>query len=124
MTKDHMGHDPLGGDMKGVDSFKNHVQTLRTGFPDVIVTIDDIGSSGDEVFVRWTARATHKGLLAGIPATNKQCTVAGVTLNRFAEGKLAEQWYEWDTLGWLAQLGLMPSFDKLIEQQRGAQARP
>ncbi len=124
MTKDSAAHDPLGGDMSGIDSFKNHVQALRTGFPDLTVTIDDIRAAGDEVFVRWTVRGTHKGSLAGIPATNKQGTVVGVTVNRFAaDGKLAEQWYEWDTLGWLAQLGLMPGLDKLIAQQKAAQPR-
>ncbi len=120
LTKDTVGHDPLGGDMSGIDSFKNHVQALRTGFPDLTVTIDDIGASGDEVFLRWTVRGTHTGSLAGIPATNKQATVVGMTLNRFAEGKLAEQWYEWDTLGWLAQLGLLPRLDKLIAERQAA----
>jgi predicted ester cyclase len=61
------------------------------------------------VVERWTAHATHRGEFMGIPATNKQVTVAGIDIYRYADGKRVETWREWDTLGLMQQLGRVPS---------------
>lgn len=58
---------------------------------------------------RWTARGTHKGALMGIPPTGKQVTVTGITINRIANGKFAEDWSNYDLLGMLQQLGVIPT---------------
>ncbi len=45
----------------------------------------------------------------GIPPTGRQVTVAGIDINRFAEGKSVEHWLNMDTLGMLQQLGVIPA---------------
>ena len=35
-------------------------------------------------------------------------TVTGITLDRIADGKIAEFWNEWDGLGLMQQLGVIP----------------
>jgi predicted ester cyclase len=44
----------------------------------------------------------------GIPPTGKQVTVGGITISRLKDGKVIEEWTNWDTLGLLQQLGVIP----------------
>jgi predicted ester cyclase len=44
----------------------------------------------------------------GIPPTGKQVTVSGITISRLKDGKIVEEWSNWDTLGMLRQLGVVP----------------
>jgi predicted ester cyclase len=81
---------------------------LDTAFPDLHFTIEDQIAEGDKVVNRVTARGTHLGDFRGIPPTGKQVTVAGITIDRIAGGKLVESWTSWDFLGILQQLGVVP----------------
>jgi predicted ester cyclase len=66
-------------------------------------------AKGDKVVTRWTARGTHKGGLQGIPPTGKQLTVTGIVIERLSNGKRVEGWSNFDALGMLQQLGVIPS---------------
>ena len=66
-------------------------------------------ADGEYVATRWTATGTHKGDLFGIAPTGKQSTVTGITIDHWVDGKVAEAWVNWDTLGLLQQIGAVPS---------------
>jgi steroid delta-isomerase-like uncharacterized protein len=104
-------HDPNvpGGKFTGPQGYKQFVETYRNAIPDVRMTIDDQVAEGDKVVTRWTATGTHKGELMGIKATNKRATVTGIVIDRFQNGKLVESWGNYDMLGMLQQLGVVPS---------------
>ncbi len=75
------------------------------------VTIHDMVAEGDRVAVRWSFSATHTGELPGnppLPATGKQIDVNAIAFHRVAGGKLAETWGNFDTMGLLQQLGIIP----------------
>jgi len=55
------------------------------------------------------AEGTQQGELLGIPPTGKHLRFGGMSIFRLAEGKIAEQWEEWDKLDLMRQLGAMPS---------------
>ncbi len=61
---------------------------------------------------RWSCRGTHKGDLSGIAPTGKQFTISGISIARFASGKMVEGWINWDALGLLQQLGVVPELAK------------
>jgi predicted ester cyclase len=44
----------------------------------------------------------------GVPATGARIAVEAITIFRFAEGKIAEEWTVWDALGLLQQVGATP----------------
>ena len=44
----------------------------------------------------------------GIAPTNKQVTYTGMNIFRIAAGKLVEEWFNWDALGFMQQLGAVP----------------
>ena len=78
-------------------------------FPDLHTWSEGMVAEGDEVAVRWMAEGTQQGELLGIPPTGKQARFSGMSIFRLAEGKIAEQWEEWDKLDLMRQLGVMPS---------------
>ena len=107
---DAIGHDPaLPEPVKGPEGLKEAARGYRAAFPDLEMTINQTVAEGDLVAIRWTAQGTHKGDLFGIAPTGKQATVTGITIDRYAGGKIAESWTNWDTLGLLQQLGAVPS---------------
>ena len=103
-------HDPaLPEPVIGPDGIKQLVAGYRTAFPDVRITIDDQIEESDKVVTRWTARGTHKGDLWGMSATGNEVTVTGMSIDRFEGGQIAESWTNWDTLGMMQQLGVVPT---------------
>jgi len=47
--------------------------------------------------------------MMGIPATGRPTTVTGMVLNRLAAGKITEGWGNFDALGMMQQLGVIPT---------------
>ena len=102
-------NDPEAG--QGADGFKQLVTMFRTAFPDAHLTIDDMIAEGDQVVVRWTARGTNKGDLKGVTPTGKQVTVTGTDVHRIVGGKIVETGGNWDTMGMMQQLGVIPPME-------------
>jgi steroid delta-isomerase-like uncharacterized protein len=104
-------YDPSvpGGKFSGPAGMKQFVQIYRGAFPDLRLTVNDQIAEGDQVSTRWTATGTHKGELMGIAPTNKVGTITGVDIERYQNGKVVEGWANYDMLGLLQQLGVVPS---------------
>ncbi|MCK4559339.1 MAG: ester cyclase [Calditrichia bacterium] len=108
--------DPVWlGEVHGPEAFKQYVTVTFTGFPDTRFTILDIIAEGDKIGVRWTWSGTHQGDFVGIPPTGKQIMITGITIHRFANGKLVESCFSYDMLGMLGQLGIVPPPGGLME---------
>jgi len=105
---DFVNHDPNDPEVTNLESYKGFVAAILTGFPDFHVTTNDLIVEGDKVAVRWIITATHQGEFAGIPATGIEATWTGMTIWRFADGKIVEGWWMKDVLGLLQQLGVIP----------------
>ena len=101
-------HDPanpgLGPGPKGQ---KELLAKYTSAFPDTRFTIDSVIAEGDMVALRWSVRGTHQGELEGIAATKRQVSLTGILMAQIANGKIAETWTNWDTLGMLQQLGVV-----------------
>ena len=54
----------------------------------------------------------------GIPPTGNRTGVSGITISRVSEGKLAEDWNIWDTLGLMRQLGVVTDSGESTERGR------
>jgi steroid delta-isomerase-like uncharacterized protein len=106
-------HDPSTPDVgRGPESEKLRATLYRTAFPDLRLTIEDLIAEGETVMARWSCRGTHKGALGGIAPTGKQFTISGISIARFASGKMVEGWINWDALGLMQQLGVVPELAK------------
>ena len=92
----------------GPEGFKQFATTYHNAFPEAYFTIEDVIAEGDTVALRWTAHGAHKGELLGIPPTGKEVTVSGTTITLLSNGKSVESWGEFDALGMLQQIGVIP----------------
>ena len=102
-------HDDSTPDLgKGPESEKKRVNLYRTAFQDFRLSIEDLLADGENVVARWSCRGVHKGNLNGIAPTGKQFAITGVTICRFDHGKIVEGFVNWDALGLMRQLGVVP----------------
>ncbi len=107
-TADYIDHDPATtSTMRGPEAVKQNATMYRTAFPDLHLNVEETISDGDHVATRWTSTGTHTGDLQGIAPTGKSTTSTGITIARFVDGKIAEEWANWDTLGLMRQLGVV-----------------
>ncbi len=88
--------------------FKQLIAMYRAAYSDVQMIVEDQIAEGDRVVTRWTGRGTHKGELMGIPPTGRHVTVTGIDIERIAGGKVIEAWGEFDAMGMMQQLGVVP----------------
>ena len=100
-------HDPVFPSLtSGAENIKNHIQTCRSGFPDLRFTIDDTIAERNEVVIHWTGAGTHKGQFLGMPPTNKKASVTGTSIFRIEGGKIVEEWASWNLMSMMEQLGI------------------
>jgi steroid delta-isomerase-like uncharacterized protein len=111
-SADWVNHDPSGppgGWPVGLEGATVVAGAYRTAFPDIKITIDDQVAEGDRVVTRWTTRGTNTGSLMGMPATGRPATITGISIERIAGGKIAETWVNFDGMGMMMQLGMIPA---------------
>jgi steroid delta-isomerase-like uncharacterized protein len=105
----YIGHDPSQREpIRGIDGAKANYQQYIDAFAGAQITVDEQIAEGDIVATRWTGRGTHTGEIAGISGTGKDVTVSGITISKLENGKIVEEWTNWDTLGMLVQIGAVP----------------
>ena len=97
------------GGIKGVnlDGWKAIVAECHTAFSDFDVTILTQVAEGDLVATRWQFEATQTGEYLGHPPSGKRATWTGVQIDRFADGKIAESWVDWDKYRLFEALGFL-----------------
>lgn len=66
---------------------------------------------GRRVIVRWSMRGIHGGTFVGVAPTGHEAAIAGITIDRMADAKIAEAWSSYDQLGMLQQLGFLLQSD-------------
>lgn len=108
LTEDFVRHGPdvEGGQITSREAFKGLVSTYREGIPDLDVPIVEIFEFGDRVLTTWRVTGTMTGPALGQPPTGRKLDMSGQHLLRFADGRIAEEWVAYDTLGLVQQLGL------------------
>ena len=110
VAENFVNHDPAAPpDLPpGREGLKALARFYKSAFPDAQITVEDQVAEGDRVVTRYSARGTHEGDFAGMPATGKQVTGTGITIDRIEGGKIVESWNQFDQLGLLQQLGGVP----------------
>lgn len=57
---------------------------------------------------RWTMGGTSRGEFRGLPATGKTFVMTGMTIDKWEGERIVEEWTNYDLLGGLQQLGIIP----------------
>ena len=110
IAEDYVDHSPppFPGLAPGREGVKQAFEIFWTATPGRHEIEDQI-AEGDKVVTRLTAYGRHEGDLPGIPRTGNEMKMTGTVIHRIADGKLAEKWSDKDTLGFLQQVGVLPS---------------
>ncbi len=105
-----VSHDPTfpGGVIEDAIAIKGNIRRGHAAFENWRFEVNGLYEDGDHVISRVTMHGRHVGEFLGIPASGAEVTVTGITINRINNGKIAERWGNWDTLGMLQQLGALP----------------
>ncbi|MGD2067856.1 MAG: ester cyclase [Gemmatimonadota bacterium] len=99
----HGPHMPDGAGDR--ESWRHAIATYRAAFPDSHVTFEELIDAEHTVIGRWRATGTHTGHLPGMEPTGQAISLSGITIYRFADGRIVEAWEELDLLGMWQQLG-------------------
>lgn len=90
----------------GVDVLAGLIGRLRSAFPDLAYTVDDVISAGTTVAMRATATGTQTGQLQSLPPTGKRASWTEMHFLRFDGERIVEHWGVADEFAALQQLGI------------------
>jgi len=93
--------------LRGLESYKQHLTMFYKSFPDSHETIEDIIAEGDKVWIRVKGTGTHTGEYRGLAPTGKKITWEAVDIWRIVDGKVVELWYAVVELDFYKQLGVI-----------------
>jgi predicted ester cyclase len=85
-------------EFSGLDGVRQSVALYRQMFPELEIAIDDQIAEGDRVATRWTMK--------GVTAEAREVELPGMTISRFVDGRIAEDWTIYDAANLAEQLGL------------------
>ena len=93
---------------RGATGLQEMVEGYRAALSDLRVDIEQQFSAGDRVATVSTVRGVHEGDLMGTAPTGREVAFAMITISRFEDGRIAEEWEIADTVSLLAQIGALP----------------
>jgi steroid delta-isomerase-like uncharacterized protein len=103
-------HNPVPGAPPTLEGFKATIAGYKAAFPDLeIAELADVVADGDTVATRWAVSGTHEGEIMGTPPTDKRITVEGMNFYRLKDGRITDVWTQFDGVGMLQQLGVLPA---------------
>jgi len=108
IAPDYVDHGAVPGQGPGLEGAKQKWAMYLAAIPDLRISVEDLFAAEDRVGVRWTGEGTQQGELLGIARTGLPVRISGISIFRVADGKVAEQWEEWDKLQLVRQLGVLP----------------
>lgn len=94
-----------------LESYKREAASAAAALPEFEVALEDLFAAGDRVVGRFTARGTMvPAAMPGLPLPPQGVpyTNLWIIVFRFEDGKIAQEWWQFDLLGVMEQLGAAP----------------
>lgn len=88
---------------------KQLIGAIIRAFPDFHHNLEDMVAEADRVVVRFTITATHKGEFQDLTPTGQQVSFGGIDFLTMVDGKITEERLVVDMMGWMQQLGAIPT---------------
>jgi steroid delta-isomerase-like uncharacterized protein len=109
LAEDLVNHAAIP-EAQGRAGFQRIIGKLRTAFPDLRHTVEDVLVDGEKVVLRTTVTGTQTGpfamVHAAFPATGKSVRFEQIHIMRVARGVIVESWMALDSMAMFRQLGL------------------
>jgi steroid delta-isomerase-like uncharacterized protein len=117
-TPDVAYEDPVAQvPLEGLEGIEAHAKALREAFPDI--RVEAAGESlGTDAFacLTWRALGTHRGELAGLPASNRFVVLQGLHYAELEDGRVRRARGFFDLYDASVQLGLLPAHGSMGEK--------
>ncbi len=107
IAPDFVDHSAPPGVPPTRDGAKALMAMLRSAFPDLHATVEDVVAEADKVVQRTRASGTMRGEFMGMPPSGKSATWDQIHILRFEDGKEVEHRAVSDQLSLLTQLGFV-----------------
>ena len=110
LADDFVEHQVFPGTTPDKSGALDSYRIFFAASPDMKADIHDLVAAGDRVAIRATYSGTDEGgFIPGMPATGKSFAMEAMYVVRVNDqGQIAEHWGVVDTVGTMAQLGLLP----------------
>ena len=95
--------------MNGPQGFRQIIETIRSGFPDLYMLVEEQIAEGDQVSNQGYITGTHRGEFLGVPASGQQIKVNVISIWRFENSKVLENWVQIDFMSLMQQIGAIPA---------------
>lgn len=102
------------GKLAGRDTVESYLRELRTGFPDLQISMSRTLTNDETIMAEWTATGRHDGEFNGVPPTHRRIEFRGMDMISVADGRIREHRVYYDLQEMLDQLGL--TFPTVIGQ--------
>ena len=76
----------------------------KQALPDLKMTVDQMVAEGDLVTVVWTIHGTNTAAASPLPATGVKLELRGITVWRIVDGRIREEWTDFDTFRIIRQV--------------------
>jgi len=96
ISSDFVNHDPIWPEITNYDSYREYI---AFDFEPINLRVDELIAEGDKVAERW------------VIDMGEGVTLSGMSIHRFADGKIVERWWSKDLLEMLQQEGVIPSLE-------------
>jgi predicted ester cyclase len=117
LAPDMIDHTPASGPIVGREPGKQLIASFARAFPDTTLTVDLMVAEADCVAAFVSYRSTHTGSFMGRQPTGNVVRVTGMDIMRYRDGQVVELWSQFDDLGLLQQLGIVPRQEDLQPAQ-------
>ena len=111
LAPDMIDHTPTSGPVVGREPGKQLIASFARAFPDTTFTVDLMVAEADCVAAFVSYRSTHTGSFMGHQPSGKVVHVTGMDIMRYRDGQVIELWSQFDDLGLLQQLGIVPQLE-------------
>ncbi len=95
--------------ISGPQEYRQTIETFRSAFPDLYMLVEEQIADGEQVSDRGYITGTHRGEFLGVPASGQQIKVNVISIWRFENSKVVENWVQLDLMSLMQQIGAVPA---------------
>jgi len=106
-----VAHKPPYPDLNGLEANKHYVAVHRLAYSDIRIALPEWIAEGDTIAFRYAFCMKHTNVSPVLPGppTGREVTLQGCGVVHIKDDKIIEEWAYSDFLGFLQQLGVLPS---------------
>jgi predicted ester cyclase len=101
----------------GIEGLKAIVKKNNETFENWQPKVHELLAEDDKVVARWSCTGIHTKSFLGEAPTGKEVKLKGIAIYTLKDGKVCNDWVESDNLGFLTQLGALPTTDFTPDKQ-------